>query len=147
MAKKKPKNTFHPPERGKVATHPERNASVGTETFRWTLDSVDRDGPYSILKCNVEHLLFILVSKLQSFGTMSWAEVEGKTGSHFVSVEAFSSNAQNRLSALNQEDIDSLFSLRITGKERLWGIRDRAMLKLIWWDPEHEVCPSTKKHT
>ncbi len=33
------------------------------------------------------------------------------------------------------------------GKQRIWGIKDRNILKVLWWDPDHEVCPSLKKYT
>jgi len=41
--------------------------------------------------------------------------------------------------------VEDLFSLRLTGKKRLWGIRDRHVFKVFWWDPEHGVCPSELK--
>ena len=35
-----------------------------------------------------------------------------------------------------------LFSVRLTGRIRLWGLRDVSILRVLWWDPEHTVCPS-----
>jgi hypothetical protein len=148
MAKNKtPKNQYNPPLRGKVARHEETNASVATERFRWTFKDADTNGPYTILGSQVDHLVFDLIGKLQEYESMHWADVEGPTGSHFVPVENFSPDAQRRLEEINQNDVESLFSLRMKGKERLWGLRDRAVLRLIWWDPDHAVCPSFKKHT
>jgi len=42
---------------------------------------------------------------------------------------------------------DALYSLRLSGKLRLWGVRDRSVLQLLWYDPEHQVCPSPLKNT
>ncbi|RKZ46349.1 MAG: hypothetical protein DRR00_24365, partial [Candidatus Parabeggiatoa sp. nov. 3] len=52
-----------------------------------------------------------------------------------------------RLAEIHQDDIDELFSLRLSGKERLWGILDNHILKILWWDANHDVWPSKKKHT
>jgi hypothetical protein len=77
---------------------------------------------------------------------MTWAQIMG-TGSHPIPVGDITPDAQRRLEAIGQADVDELFSLRFTGRERLWGIRDRHTLKVLWWDPGHEICPSTKKGT
>jgi len=37
---------------------------------------------------------------------------------------------------------DALVSLRLSGKERVWGILQENALLLLWWDPGHEICPS-----
>jgi hypothetical protein len=79
--------------------------------------------------------------------SMTWGQVEGATGSHFVEVDAIVPDAQRRLEEIGKDEQGRLFSLRITGEMRLWGIRDIAILRLLWWDPEHQVCPSHKKHT
>jgi hypothetical protein len=77
--------------------------------------------------------------------SMTWGEVEGKTGSRFVEVTAIEGDAQRRLVEIGKDEQARLFSLRITGRIRLWGIRDIAILRVLWWDPEHSVCPSLKK--
>lgn len=84
--------------------------------------------------------------KLGSFESMTWQQIE-QAGSHNVAVEKLVKEARDRLVEINQDDLDELFSLRISGKERVWGIRDRSILRLLWWDPEHAVCPSQKKRT
>ncbi|MBX7259668.1 MAG: hypothetical protein K1Y02_25150 [Candidatus Hydrogenedentes bacterium] len=54
-------------------------------------------------------------------------------------------NAQKRLSEIRQDDIDELFSFRIMKKKRLWGILDRHVFKILWWDPDHQVYPMDTK--
>jgi len=41
----------------------------------------------------------------------------------------------------------ALFSFAIDGRRRVWGIRREHVLCLLWWDPNHQVCPSQKKAT
>lgn len=68
-----------------------------------------------------------------------------KGGSHNIPVGDLSKPARDRLLEIELDDTDELFSLRLKGKERAFGIKDRSTLKLIWYDPDHEVCPSNKK--
>ena len=48
---------------------------------------------------------------------------------------------------LQLDDNETLISLRLKGRQRVWGIRILSVLNLLWWDPEHEVFHSEKKHT
>ena len=70
-----------------------------------------------------------------------------KGGSHNISVGSLSKDAQKRLVELNLDDNDELFSMRIAGKPRIFGIRDRNVFHVLWWDANHDVCPSHKKNT
>ena len=88
-----------------------------------------------------------IVPKLHAYESMTWREIEGPSGSHFVERDALCPDAQALLDELGFRDVEELFSLRVTGRRRLWGIRDQATFRVLWWDPEHEVCPSVKKHT
>jgi hypothetical protein len=85
--------------------------------------------------------------KLRSYESMPWRKIEGPTGSHFVDRGRLCREAQRRLAELRQDDVDQVFSLRITARQRVWGLRSGRVLKLLWWDPEHQVCPAPKKHT
>ena len=84
--------------------------------------------------------------KLSFFETMTWEEilVKAKKQNHSVSVAGLCREAQARLNDIcrGNIDIDEVVSLRLTGKERVWGILDRGVLSLLWWDPDHAVCPS-----
>jgi len=109
------------------------------------LEMVDPFG-WHILDANK---LLELRDKLGQFENKNWNEVlvREKDHNHSVSVESLCKAAQDRLMEIGQDDIDDLVSLRLTGKERVWGIRHQHILKLLWWDPDHQVCPSKKKHT
>lgn len=80
---------------------------------------------------------------------MLWREIISKEPgkSHQISVSKLNRNPKKRLQEIGQTDIDDLFSLAIDGKRRVWGIKSVNILKIIWWDPDHTVCPSPKKHT
>ena len=80
---------------------------------------------------------------------MTWGEILGKSGDkhHSIDVHRLSKTAQDRLREIRLDDIDDVISLRVTGQERIFGVRFGSVLRLLWWDPLHEVCPSQKKHT
>ncbi len=114
----------------------------------WQFHAMDFNGPFSWHpeeKIPTSTLLEIH-NKLSQFESMTWHEIEGGKH-HFSAVSSLSKEAKNRLTFLKQDDIDELFSLRLTGTQRVWGIRVGPVFKILWWDPKHLVYPSTKKHT
>jgi len=94
-------------------------------------------------KLSLECIRKILVTIL-SFQKMTWTEIRNN-GSHSVNINGLISKAQKRLRELELEDIGELYSIRLSGPERLWAIKDSAILRLLWWDPCHTVYPSEKK--
>jgi hypothetical protein len=38
------------------------------------------------------------------------------------------------------------FTSPANNEQRVWGIKEVAILRIIWWDPEHSVCSLAKKH-
>ncbi len=87
--------------------------------------------------------------RLASLETMRWSEilVQSKKQHHAISLDQIIPAAQESLVSRKVDDVDELISLRVTGKERIWGIMRDGVLELLWWDPEHQICPSEKKHT
>jgi hypothetical protein len=120
--------------------------SAGGAAPLWAFRVVDLGGPWCWSALDGSGLRVVL-QRLKEMETMTWSSIESGTGSHFVDVGSLSKPARDRLAIIQQDDTDALFSLRITGRRRVWGIRASAVLKVLWWDPLHEVCPSPKKHT
>jgi hypothetical protein len=109
----------------------DRSEGEGTESFGW--HEIGRARLSEIRKC------------LQNFETMTWSEI--RNGSHMVSVDDLIRPARKRLEELKLDDLDYLFSLRLAGKERVWGILEGNIFNILWWDPLHKICPAPKKHT
>lgn len=82
--------------------------------------------------------------KLGHLESRTWADilVHAKKQNHFISVDKISKQARDRLESLHLDDTDALVSLRLSGKERVWGILQENALLLLWWDPGHGICPS-----
>ena len=87
-----------------------------------------------------------ILPKLVDFESMTWNEIKNGPNSHNVSVGRIIEEAQDDLTA-NKLIYDEVFSLRLTGKKRIWGFLENGVLNIIWYDAEHEICPSLKKHT
>ena len=121
--------------------------NVAISPFKWSTSQIDLDGPFGWRHVPAVQILNEIVPRLHDYEGQTWADIDGKTGSHFIEVHKFCRDARKRLTAIKINDVDQLFSLRINGKSRLWGPRDGAILRILWWDPEHEICPSTLKHT
>lgn len=87
--------------------------------------------------------------KLGSFESKSWPEAraENPKGQHPVPLEDLIPEAQKRLEELKLDDLDELVRIRLSGKERVWCAQFGNVLYLLWWDPEHNICPSSLKHT
>lgn len=78
---------------------------------------------------------------------MTWGEIEG-ANSHLIQIsDCPNPRVQKRLNELRLDDYNELFSLRLSAKERVFGVLFGNVLKLLWYDPEHQVWPSPKKHT
>ncbi len=114
----------------------------------WRISRIELCDPYGWHNLDVIMAIHIK-EKLSYFETMTWREIllDSKKQNHFISVDKLSKKAQDRLIETNQDDVEELLSLRLNGKERIWGVVEQGTLNLLWWDPNHQICPSTKKNT
>jgi hypothetical protein len=88
-----------------------------------------------------------IYEKLKHFESMSLGAIfiEGKSRNHGVKLDKLSPEAQKRLRQLGYDaTIEELYSLRLSGPERIWGIRECNVYSILWWDPHHQVCPSLR---
>ena len=129
---------------------------VGDSQFTWCSKNIDLESEWSFVKLDVKILYQKVLPTLQEFSKLTWGEIERQThGSrnkskhHCVNIESLCDEARLRLEELDVEGIGMrpLFSLRIDGKARIYSFRDRSLFELLWWDAEHQICPSKKKNT
>ncbi len=103
-------------------------------------DQMDMDGPWGWSRFDVIHFQEILI-KIFECQKITWQILYQKK-SHLVDIAKLIPEAQKRLRIIGKDDLDQLYSLRISGKKRIWGIKEGNLLWLLWWDPEHAVCES-----
>ncbi len=115
----------------------------------WRVGRLEVVEPYGFQRANTKELLKVLKALKHCEGT-TWDDilVRNKKHNHAVDCGGLSKPAKDRLDELNL-DVDELVSLGqgLGKKLRIWGIREQHVLHLLWFDPEHLVCPSKKKHT
>ncbi|MBK8980500.1 MAG: hypothetical protein IPM29_31750 [Planctomycetes bacterium] len=126
----------------KVRTAPAEDP--GRQPPSWNVQLLDHEGPFGWSHLKKRDVLGTILGKLSHFERMTWAEIQQGAGCHNVKLShpKFASEAHRRLREIGQDDIDELFSLRLNGKSRVWGILFGSVLRILWWDPEHNVCPS-----
>lgn len=145
-----------PDKRTKFGTTPTTNKTThfGKEPeiegfpMAWRFSTADRNGTFAwdiqrlIESGDLENIL----NTLRDMEGLSLSQFR-QQGSHPVVTHKLEKCARDRLMEIELDDLDSLFSFRITGRGRIWCIQDRHIMRILWWDPEHQVCPSLKKHT
>lgn len=106
---------------------------------------------WSLCQCNWSFR--DLFMKLKDFEGMTWRQIKEQIGgrneetnNHFVQVSDICGEAKKRLNELSITE-EVLFSLRLSGKTRIFGILQAGIFYVIWWDPKHEIYPNNKKHT
>lgn len=142
--KDKPKARFSPPEKGaRTGEDPDDN---NKKTPVWGIAVFDHEGPWGRELCDKDAAIWEeILPKLKSYESMTWGEIyKNKDYNHSVSVSNLIKKARDRLVTLNLDDQEQLFRFRLKGKSRVWGIRQGRVFLLLWWDPEHEICPSNK---
>lgn len=121
--------------------------STDKQTPAWQFHKRDKDHEkWGWDKLSAEDFCELLHGQLANFETMTWAEIlravgDKKDGNmhHNVSVERCSKDAQKRLAELKADDLDEVFSLRLSNKHRLYGVKEGRVLRFIWHDTDHSV--------
>ena len=115
----------------------------------WSITIFDVDGPWGRERIEQSETLWSdIFPKLKNYESMTWGDIlKDKTRNHSVTVDQLIKAARQRLDELKQNDVDELFRFRLSGQQRVWGIRDGRVFKILWWDPHHEIAPSALKHT
>lgn len=111
-------------------------------TDRWRIDICD----WTIWRDRI-------LPALSDYEKLTWAEIKSASKSHGegskshnVPVQELTKAARDELERMKIEN-DEIFSLRLNGVERVWGFLNCGVLELLWYDPQHEVCVSRKRHT
>ena len=139
--KKKPKLSSIPNPQKK--SRYEEAVQYDTKPIQWCFKTFDKitwhDDGYSAKPFNE------VGGHLKAYQGLTWANIKQKD--HPVKIFRLITAAQQRLQQIQQDDVEELWRLEFTGLQRLWGIRDKDIFKVLWWDPQHKICPSTLKHT
>ncbi len=117
-----------------------------SSSISWRFSRADKGGPFAWSDLAEPAVYKAVMERLHCFETMCDREI-GESGSHAIPLSSLSKDAQRRLEEIQQDDVDALMSFRINGPARVFCIREREVMRVLWYDPDHLVCPSAKRHT
>lgn len=84
-----------------------------------------------------------MMNKLRDLEGMNRSQLMARR-CHPVALAQMVKKAQTALERLGKDDYEEYWSLRITGIRRLWAIPEGNVMHVLWWDPDHEICPSLR---
>ncbi len=122
--------------------HQEANGQLSADELKIILGAIEKNIFWKDIYPTLIH-----------FEKKTWFEIEqetfygrgkNKTKHHSIKISEIISEARGRLEDLKIEDIDELFSIRLSGKIRIWGIRKQSHFQVLWFDLKHEICPRLK---
>lgn len=124
-----------------------------SQTPAWAFSNADTD-MWAFSQEHTGNLIWTeILPKLQGFETQTWSEilVTHKKQNHSLDLKDLNKAAQDRL-ATKYIEAESLISLRLSGKQRIYGYMTGRVFNILWYDDDHGdnntcVCRSHKKHT
>lgn len=140
MANKKP-HQQHQPSTEKI---PRVESPPNRSKFTWSFLLLDKEGPFGWKHCASHEKYLEILEKKGHLEDKTLSELAYQK-SHSVSITTLCKEAQQRLTELKQDDLDTLFSFRMNNKNRVWCIHQNNIMRVLWWDPDHLVCPSMKR--
>lgn len=153
VAKNKKNAVKRKVESNKNAIKIENPNSIFDKTPVWKFDLLDLDHDcWSLEKCDFKASQ--LIRKLKHFESMKWRDIflanGGKsrgTNNHHIPINNMIKPAQQRAKEINIDVHQELFSLRFNGTERILGVLTNGEFHMVWYDKNHEICPSSKRNT
>ena len=144
MRNKKSSRNRNPKTRKTATSDP--SLTTANKKLMWRVSKIDDDGQWGWNQVSCSYFFEHIWEKMYHFETMTWSEILGPKH-HSIAVSNIISSARRRLQELEHDDVEELVSFRLSGTQRLWAIRLEHVSFLLWWDPNHEICPSHKRRT
>ena len=157
--KHKPKQAQHPLQ-SKAVKQSEDPTNSDRQTVAWRISEFDYGGPWGDTSLDGKNMQDLVRKWAHPFETQKWGDLLGAAGGrnkgnnhHPIDVQDLSKIAQARLVEIHKDDlVESIFSFRVSGTTRVYGIRDGRVFNVLWFDPWHgnakkAVCPSKKRKT
>ncbi len=117
--------------------------AISGSPLAWRFSGKDSGGPFSWSVLADGGKYKAVCERLHEFETKSWSEIL-ESGCHPIEVSRLSKDAKARLAEIERDDLDELMSFRIQGAERVWAVQERNIMRVLWWDPTHQVYPTPK---
>lgn len=111
----------------------------------WRVRNIVMTDPYGWHELTPEEVADVR-QKLGNFESMTWNEifVGAKKQNHAIDVSALRCPHARRWMKDNMPDQPTLWTLRFSGAERVWGIFSGGAYQILFWDPEHLIYPTER---
>lgn len=122
--------------------------NLNKSPFRWSFEKCFWEHK-GWQKLNVQNFAEKIISKLQNFETMIWQKILDPSGgkseghgnnNHFVDATQLPKEEKKVFikHKFYEKFGGKVFSLRLSAKERLIGVVDMGVFKILWFDADHE---------
>ena len=132
-----------------VATLQPEDRLKRTLVFRFDCVDLGEDCPWSLARVDSDDQMDLL-SHMGQYESMTVGELRSGRFRDFTSYDNFAAcpNKEAVARLVERYDApDSIARFRLSGTKRLYGFLVDNEFHLLWWDPNHEVWPSEKRHT
>jgi len=148
MVKRKPKKLQGlNPQSNKIPRRLKDPSFFEDSNFSWRVHNGYIDYSHTRFgwgKVNILDFLKSIVQCLQSYEGYTWREVRQKRHCHPWGTDEIPKDCARRLEE-RQIDIEELYQIPLGSKPRIIGYKDGRIFYLMWWDKEHEFCPTKAK--
>lgn len=143
MPRKKPRHKKTPSLKKKATS--QEMVPVSKKQVKWCFELFDKNITWH--EDDYTEETFRTVAKnMKKYSSMTWGAIENnRHRNHSVKAHKIIPQAQKRLVELMLDDYDDIWRFRFDGLKRIWGIRDKHIFRVLWWDPQHKICPSTPR--
>lgn len=131
----------------KKAASQQSPSSGKDKQISWSISMLDVDGPFCWSKIGTNKFWSEIIPKIKHLESQSYLVMINDAKHHNISIDKLTKQARDRLEEIRLDDCEELFSIRLSGKERIFCIQQENVMKILWWDPDHLICPCVKKHT
>jgi hypothetical protein len=133
------------PDSQKKARIAENPDSFNNRKAAWHLGRIQMAAPYGWQELTLKEVDYIR-SKLALFEKNTWNQifVEDKKRNHPIEVSALKCIEAKRWMKQNMPDQPTLWTLRLAGAERIWGIYSEGAYQILFWDPKHLIYPTAR---
>lgn len=141
---------------GKKGRNPNKISSVIPKSINVNFRLDDTPFKWTLKHCLWTHSgwnitpykLADIVGTLQDLESRKWGEIKSDSGgkskghgtnSHFISISKLPKlEAKEYLKLGYGDEYDKIFSLRVNSTERLIGVVDMGLFKILWFNPNHD---------
>ncbi|MGW0032139.1 hypothetical protein ACWDXD_20215 [Streptomyces sp. NPDC003314] len=123
-------------------------AANSKERVSWRFTHVDHESRWGFDRMEAPVLCEVL-TKLADCESMTLNELRTsrRLFKEYELPSGLCKEALSRLTAMGRDDQTRIHRLQFTGTQRLYGFLDDNVFHIVWWDPDHEVYPTSPRNT